>query len=78
MMSSFKEFQVVIVNTGGKDSFGVVHDSPVFVKQLKTNEFIYTKSNKGYYWKEQDSYRIRFENGTSQYIPAKYIRKAPL
>lgn len=50
----------VIVNTGGKDIEAVIHNDP--------------PNKKGHYWKEQDCYRCRFKNGTSQYIEAKHIR----
>lgn len=29
----------------------------------------------GAYWKEQDSYRVKFENGTTQYISANKIKE---
>ncbi len=71
----FKIDEIVIINTGGEDSFGHISKGLHFVKQ-RNNEFIYKRNIHGHYWKEQDSYSVRFENGTRQYIPAKYIRKA--
>ena len=48
----------VVVNTGGKDALALI------VKG----------GTHGSYWKEQDSYRIEFNNGTIQYMPTKYLR----
>jgi len=51
----------VIVNTGGVDTRGVIWDKN-------------GRSSHGFYWESQDSYLVKFENGTSQYIPSKYIK----
>ena len=48
----------VVINTGGKDSLGL----------------IVIGGTHGAYWKEQDAYRVEFDNGTTQYMPAKYLR----
>ena len=48
----------VIINTDGKDSHGLIVGG----------------GTHGSYWKEQDAYRIEFDNGTTQYMPAKYLR----
>ena len=52
----------VIVNTGDKDTKGEIWDKE-------------GKATHGIYWKKQDSYLVRFPNGTAQYISAEYIRK---
>jgi hypothetical protein len=64
--------QVVFINTGGETSRGIIDDQ-VYSHQDANEKLIYKTVPKGYYWKEQDAYRIRFENGTTQYIPSKYI-----
>lgn len=59
-METFIPGDVVIVNTGNKDSPAIiVHNS---------------NNKKGYYWKEQDCYDCRFTNGTSQFIKTKFIK----
>jgi len=58
----YKSGQKVIVNTGGADSNGIIKAS--------TNP----KATKGIYWESQDCWRVEFDNGTAQYMPAKYIR----
>jgi len=55
----YKEGQRVIVNTGGKDINGTVSTG---------------RNIKGLYWKDQDAYRVEFDNNTAQYIDSKYIR----
>ena len=55
-----KEGDKVIVNTGGNDTPGEIVDPK--------------ESIKGFYWKEQDCYLVKFSNGTRQYIPSKYIK----
>jgi len=72
----YTENDIVIINTGGKDSFGHISKGLCFHKQDVNGDFVYKRNKKGFYWKEQDCYLIRFENSTRQYIPAKYIRKA--
>lgn len=52
----------VIVNTGGNDTPGYVCYP--------------TRNIHGFYWEAQDAYCIHFNNGTKQYIPAKYIKAA--
>ena len=60
----YKSGEKVTVNSGGADSNGIIKASPN------------PKATKGIYWKEQDCWRVEFDNGTAQYMPAKYIRKA--
>lgn len=55
----------VIVNTGGANSSGVIVDKKRDGKP----------SLHGHYWEEQDSYLVRFTNGTQQYIPAANVRE---
>lgn len=52
----------VIVNTGGNDIKGTIHPKATALH--------------GVYWEEQDCWSVQFENGSSQYIDAKYIKKA--
>jgi len=62
--------QVVNINTGGETSRGTIDDQ-VYSHQDNKGNLIYKTVPKGYYW--NDAYRIRFENGTTQYIPSEYI-----
>jgi len=56
--TKFSKGDPVTVNTGGED----------------TPAEIVSGENKPYYWLIQNSYLCRFENGTTQYIPAKYLK----
>ena len=65
----------VIVSTGGADTPAEIvrgYKEPLAKNAPKFEHKL--GSDKPYYWLLQDSYLCRFENGTEQYIPAKYIR----
>jgi len=68
----YKKGQIVYINTGGDTSTGVIDDQ-VYSHQGERGELVFTTAPKGYHWEEQDSYRIRFENGTTQYLPSDCI-----
>lgn len=62
MKPKFEINDSVIVNTGGEDAHAYI---------------CYPKRNiHGYFWQEQNCYCCHFQNGTKQYIPARYIRNS--
>ena len=68
----YKLNEIVFVNTGGNTSSGHITNKQ-FIKQNNDGNLIYRLALHGHYWKDQDCYLVKFENGTQQYIPAKYI-----
>lgn len=65
------------IEEAGKGSLKLnVGDKVLVNKKSKGEVFDKEGATHGWYWKEQDSYLIKFDNDTTQYIPAKDMKKA--